>query len=282
MATLHAGGIALNMVTADIGGALTGADEIVQDSTVWSLIDKSGDEILGINSLMGTSLGYDGAGVPVSGEFSSWINDIYLPGGGVAGWVAYEFAVAAHPVGIAFQTDNPKSLFQMILSGNDTIAGSEFNDVLFGFDGSDTILGQKGGDRIFGGSGNDTISGGWGNDKISGGSGNDSLEGGAAADQFIFDARPLARNADVIEDFAPGTDKIVLDSDIFTSLQAGALDPADFRLGGFATSADHHVIYESATGRIFYDVDGKGGEARQLVVTVDAGLVLGVSDFLIV
>lgn len=53
-----------------------------------------------------------------------------------------------------------------ILSGADTMFGSEFNDTLRGYAGNDTILGGGGSDLLDGGSGNNIIDGGAGTDTV--------------------------------------------------------------------------------------------------------------------
>ncbi|WP_376959251.1 hypothetical protein ABNQ39_04735 [Azospirillum sp. A26] len=54
----------------------------------------------------------------------------------------------------------------MILSGSDTMFGSEFNDTLRGYAGNDTILGGGGSDLLDGGAGNNVIDGGAGDDTV--------------------------------------------------------------------------------------------------------------------
>ncbi len=49
-----------------------------------------------------------------------------------------------------------------------------------------------------------------------------------------------------------------------------------------ALDADDRIIYDSATGRIYYDADGSGAGAQVLFAQVTAGLALTNADFLIV
>ena len=66
-------------------------------------------------------------------------------------------------------------------------------------------------DRISGSAAANMLTAADGNDTLDGRAGNDTLEGGAGADQFLFTAAPGAANADLIIDFAAGTDKVALD-----------------------------------------------------------------------
>jgi len=71
---------------------------------------------------------------------------------------------------------------QYILSGADTVNGSERSDVLYGFNGNDTLYGALGDDTLYGGLGNDLLYGGRGNDYVYGGQGDDRVESGIGAD----------------------------------------------------------------------------------------------------
>src|SRR5690606_36797079 len=62
----------------------------------------------------------------------------------------------------------------------------------------------------------------------------------------------------------------------------GELSGGRFRIGGAAADADDRVIYDEASGRLFYDADGVGGAAQVRIARLDAGLDLTRHDFLIV
>ena len=154
------------------------------------------------------------------------------------------------------------------------LAGGDGNDVLSGNDGNDTLGGDGGNDQLY--AGNDS-------DSLSGGTGNDTLSGGAGGDLFIFDtALDASSNVDRITDFSSADDTIVLDDDVFTAFTAtGTLDAAAFHTGTAAQDADDRIIYDSATGSIYYDADGSGAEAMTLFAQVTAGTTLTYADFLI-
>jgi Ca2+-binding RTX toxin-like protein len=129
--------------------------------------------------------------------------------------------------------------------------------------------------------GNDVIAGGGGDDHLLGGSGNDRLIGGAGVDNFYFDTAPNANtNFDKIVDFTPTDDTIQLDLAVFTGIAGpGTLAAGAFRLGTAAADADDRIIYDSATGKIFYDADGNAAGAQVLFAQVTAGTALTNVDF---
>ena len=161
-----------------------------------------------------------------------------------------------------------------ILSGNNAA------NVLRGFEGNDSIDGGRGADELRGGPGKDTIAGGFGADRIFGGQGSDSLSGGGGADAFSFDGDLGASNVDAILDFSVADDTILLNLAIFSELAAeGVLAPSAFRAGTAAADADDRILYDTATGRIFYDADGTGDQAAILFATVTPGTTLTSADF---
>ncbi|PYF10332.1 hemolysin type calcium-binding protein [Rhodobacter viridis] len=136
------------------------------------------------------------------------------------------------------------------------------------------------------GSGNalaNQITGTAGNNRLSGGLGLDQLRGGAGADSFVFDTAPAPDNVDRILDFTPEDDTIRLDHAIFTALDPGRLSARAFVVNttGLAADADDRLIYESDSGRLFYDANGAAAGARVLVARLAADLDLTAADFII-
>ncbi len=138
--------------------------------------------------------------------------------------------------------------------GNDTLNGGGGVDVLQGGTGADTLQGGPGRDLLFGDVGPDVLYGDDGNDFIRGGVGKDTLTGGAGRDEFNFEIVG-ATNADRIVDFLRGTDRIALTSGAFPGLN-GTMNAQEFRLGTAAADGDDRILYDQATGRLFYDSDG--------------------------
>ena len=163
------------------------------------------------------------------------------------------------------------------LSDIDNLVGG-----VYGGGGDDEVHGDGGDDTLDGGDGSDVVDGGTGSDTLVGGLGKDSLTGGASADSFLFDVAAGKANMDVIEDFEPGRDKILLDDAIFASI-GPKLAKKEFLAGKKAKDANDFVIYNQKKGTLSYDADGNGkASGSELFAKVDKGLDLTHKDFLIV
>jgi len=139
------------------------------------------------------------------------------------------------------------------------------------FRGDDMITGNRGNDVLRGFAGNDTILGGGGNDELHGGDGSDRLAGGGGSDRFVFDSAPVPGSFDIVTDFAPGLDRLDFSLSAFAGLgAAGQLSAGDTRFhsgaGALASEdADDRIIYDTTSGKLFYDADGAGGATPLLV-----------------
>jgi len=97
--------------------------------------------------------------------------------------------------------------------------------------------------------------------------GNDSLTGGAGADSFVFDtALNGTTNRDLITDFEPGVDRILLKASLFPgSGTAGTTLAADRFLAGpgviNGADANDMILLNTSTGVLAYDSDGSGKKA---------------------
>jgi Ca2+-binding RTX toxin-like protein len=120
--------------------------------------------------------------------------------------------------------------------------------------------------------GADTLVGGIANDILQGGAGFDVLTGDLGADVFRFVR--LADQADRITDFAGGTDRLQISATGFGGgLTAGIDLAATGRLisntTGLPTGAFGQFIFETDTGRLWWDIDGTAPALRGLVATLD-------------
>jgi len=144
--------------------------------------------------------------------------------------------------------------------GVDTLRNIE---ALIGTNYNDTLIGDTGNNRLDGYAGNDTINGNAGDDLIRGGGGNDTLTGGSGLDIFRFDVAPNAStNLDTLTDFNATDDTIQLENAVFTLLTStGTLAAGNFSNTGTAADADDYIVYNPATGALYYDADGNGAGA---------------------
>lgn len=138
---------------------------------------------------------------------------------------------------------------------------------------------------LIGNAAGNTLVGGAGNDILNGGAGNDRLNGGVGQDTFVFDTALGVTNRDVIIGFNPIDDQIHLDNAVMAGLGAtGRLAASAFvkSLAGVAIDANDRVIYDIDSGRLYYDADGNGAQAAQLIATLKANLALTAADFVVI
>ena len=169
----------------------------------------------------------------------------------------------------------PANVEQLQLTGSGNISGT-------GNSRANTITGNAGKNTLLGKGGADSLDGGAGKDKLDGGNGLDTLTGGAGADKFVFSAAAKAKNADVITDFDPTEDTIVLSRKMFKALEKGAIADADVAYTTDSDATSAHLIYDTATGGLFYDKDGAGSAPDVRIATLSTGLVFTTENFLIV
>lgn len=145
------------------------------------------------------------------------------------------------------------------------------------------LVGNSGINALFGGGGNDTLTACDGNDALYGGTGIDTLTGGAGNDFFVLNAALSAANRDIITDFNSVADTFRLENGVMPALgAAGALRSAYFYAGSKAYDADDHIIYDAATGSLFYDPDGNAAGAATLLATLTNKPTLQLSDFIVI
>jgi Ca2+-binding RTX toxin-like protein len=123
-----------------------------------------------------------------------------------------------------------------------------------------------------------TIVGNSGNNFINGGLANDTLTGGLGRDTFVFTTAFGASNADTVTDFTVADDTMRLDDAVFSALSLGYLSAGAFHIGSSAADTGDRIIYNSATGDLFYDADGAGGAAQVRFAILDTGLAMTSAD----
>jgi serralysin len=167
-------------------------------------------------------------------------------------------------------------------AGAVNLTGNEVSQVIFGNAAANTLSGGGGADTLIGLAGNDTLLGGDGDDQLAGGLGADLLEGGNGADILVFADALGASNVDTIVGFTSGTDRLFLENEVFTGLAAGSLAAGAFAIGAAAADADDRIVYNSATGALYFDADGTGAGAAIQFATMTAGTSLAASDLFVV
>ncbi|WP_295529542.1 hypothetical protein [Novosphingobium sp. Chol11] len=157
--------------------------------------------------------------------------------------------------------------------------GSRLTNVLTGNSGDNILFGAGGDDRLLGLDGDDTLNGG---------TGQDVLTGGLGADTFHFASKSsasLGSTMDIVTDFnGREGDKLAFSKAVFTGLGSiGGLEEAAFHAGTSAHDADDRIIYDQATGKVYYDADGNGRSAQTLLATIGETdhAALTYADFLI-
>ncbi len=152
------------------------------------------------------------------------------------------------------------------------------------------IVGNAGNNDLRGAAGADTLVGGDGQDVLSGDAGADVLTGGAGRDWFVFATAPDAGEVDVITDFTGGrgaaADRIRLDDAAFTALEAvvGTRLTAGLFVAnaGAVGTAEAIILYDTATGALFYDADAGGAGAAIQFATLANLAALKAADFILV
>ena len=130
---------------------------------------------------------------------------------------------------------------------------------------------------------NNTIIGNNGANVINGGAGNDTLIGSGGNDFFLFNtALNAATNVDTITAYSVAQDTIRLENAVFSTLAVGVLNADAFHIGAAAADAEDRIIYNSATGGLFYDSNGTGAGGMTQFAKVAPGLALTNADFFVV
>ncbi|MCC2675796.1 MAG: hypothetical protein K0R58_2743 [Ramlibacter sp.] len=170
-------------------------------------------------------------------------------------------------------------------AGTDSLNGGGGHDDVRGGIGNDSLAGAGGDDELLAGDGDDRLTGGSGSDVLEGGKGHDVLAGGSGADDFLFDCLSRLDN-DRIVDFSIAEDTIQLDTGVFTAFSGatGGIGAGNFvaNATGTAQDANDFLVYETDTGKLFYDADGSGSGAAVQIALVGTDLGLTSAHFQLV
>jgi Ca2+-binding RTX toxin-like protein len=244
--------------------SLTGSafgDRLTGTNSINSLIGGAGsDKIFGLGG-DDNLFGQDGNDVLVGGAGAD-----ALSGGNDSDTASYETAAAGVVASLTTPAVNTGDAAGDTYSSIENLTGSTLGDVL---------TGNSVANKIAGGSGSDSINGRGGSDTLTGNAGNDS---------FVFDTTLGAGNVDTIGDFNVANDTIRLDNAIFDAIAGvGTLTAAQFvaNASGTAADANDRIVYETDTGKLFYDINGNAVGGSIQFATLTAGLALTNADFVI-
>jgi Ca2+-binding RTX toxin-like protein len=277
--------------SAAVDSTETGNDILYGDRGRDSIYGNGGNDTIyggfGADTLIGGT-GNDRLYGGLSGVDTDWSDD-FMRGGDGIDWLYGDGGDDTMLGGAGVDTLYGGEGNDLLYGGALLVDATDVGDFIYGGNGNDDIRGNGGDDILFGESGDDSIIGGLGNDEIRGGLGNDYLRGGAGADTFIFEITlNAATNIDTIHAFVVNEDRIVLSQAIFTGIGT-TLDATEFQIGAAANDIGDRIIYNQATGQLFFDPDGNtlGGAAQTqfAVMTVNPGSLmpaLTIADFVMI
>ncbi|MEH2465343.1 beta strand repeat-containing protein [Nostoc sp.] len=256
----------------------------------------AGDDSLSANYSNGNNLLDGGNGndnIFASGSFSEYRGELYIN------------ATSGNNTLIGGAGDD--RLIADYSSGNNLLKGGDANDYLsasgndfyteygvYSTTGNNTLIGGAGDDRLIvdnssgnnlleGSDGNDHLSaaGAVGNNSFNGGLGDDILTGGKGADTFVFES--YYQGLDRLENFSTANDRIQISSAGFGGgLLTGTLQTSQFTIGTSATTSEERFIYNSATGKLFFDLDGSASGFTQVqFAQLSTGLSLTNNNFVV-
>ncbi|PSJ57707.1 calcium-binding protein [Kumtagia ephedrae] len=129
-----------------------------------------------------------------------------------------------------------------------------------------------------------SITGNAGNNRLDGKGGTDVLRGLGGKDTFVFSSALGAGNVDTIVDFKAVDDTIELKNTVFAAVGTGSLAASAFNANssGTALEADDRIIYETDTGKLFYDADGNGAGAAVQFAVLTGNPTITAADFVVV
>jgi Ca2+-binding RTX toxin-like protein len=291
-----ASGVTIDLTTNANSGAAVGTKivnvEVLQGSNhndMLTGIDRGnghGVQLYGEGGNDGL-VGKGGGDYLFGGTGNDWLDggaggDVMVGG---AGWdtVSYKSATSGVVVDMTSNANGGAAAGDKI-SEVEVVQGSDSADTLTGIDngggngvqlygegGNDTLTGKGGGDYLFGGSGGD-----W----LDGGASSDILNGGEGMDYFAFTSALGAGNVDTIQDFSAG-DTIALSYAVFSQAGSYNLAGTAFKLGTAAATAAHRIVYNEATGELFYDADGTGAAAQIKFAVIANHAQLSAANFLV-
>ncbi len=280
-------GVTVNLATGKAyrgtaaGDTLLSIEKILGSDAHDSLIGSTGRDVLignGGNDLLFGAAGND---LLQGGDGT----DVLLGGPGddvLRGGAGFDLLIGGAGTDTADYRDAGRGVTVNLLIGFATDDKTN-DDILLAIE---KVHGSNNSDSLIGSFKNDILCGNDGDDTLAGGLGSDILAGGEGRDVFLFNSSIHRReNVDILRDMVSGEDRIWLDRDTFVSLTAeGPLSPSFFAANatGCALDADDYILYNTASGALFYDSDGVGPDGAVKFATLTGKPDISANDFLVV
>ncbi|WP_262298730.1 hypothetical protein [Microvirga sesbaniae] len=253
------------------------------------------DNFGAVNAQQFVELSFDvGQASSVSIAWGDGTSSTVQPAGGVASFT-HSYATAGTKTAVVTVNEGGQtwSVSYAVDLASGRMTRNATTDTQTGNTGADVLTGDASGNILSGGSGNDALNGLEGDDRLMGGPGKDLLTGGSGMDVFVFDS-PVARkknaNIDKLADFSARDDSIWLDNAVFKGLgrkgsieKPAKLSKAAFYKGEAAHDASDRIVV-SKSGKIYYDADGTGSQAKIHIATVPKAAVKAMAhgDFFVI
>lgn len=242
--------------------ALTGAQQtfggdIDRASGFENLTGSNFDDLLRGSTIANVIHGADGDDVIEGGRGADLLyGDANSPDGDTASYAHSALAVKV----------DLNSALQSLTNGTKA-NGDAAGDTLTGFE---NVLGSVRADTLIG----DGL-----NNQLTGGLGKDTLTGGGGEDTFFF--AKLTEKGDHVTDFVSTEDILEFSAVGFKGTAVGIVN---FESGSapLAAAKNATFLYDTDDGNLYFDADGTGAGAKQLVVTLDGAPALTALDLFIV
>ena len=104
----------------------------------------------------------------------------------------------------------------------------------------------------------------------------------------MFDTKPSSSNVDVLKDFSHKDDTVWLENKFFKGIGSGTLSkPLKMKadalfLGKTAHDSTDRILYDKASGGLWYYSDGSGSHAAVKIATLTNKPALSLSDFYVI
>ncbi|WP_373503151.1 calcium-binding protein [Aestuariivirga sp.] len=247
---------------------------------------SAGDQLIGnaaanrISGMLGNDqlIGYAGNDHLVGGDGDDYLDggkgaDTLIGGAGID-TVDYFYSGKGVQINLIDNTASGGDANGDVISGVESIYGSDFADTLTGNSSSSSLAGNVG---------DDFITGNGGKDDITGGMGHDILSGGGGADTFHFhdvaESGTSAATRDLITDFKTGADHIDLSHVGYNGDKFNTVHFSFVGLQKFSGTGDELRLVYSGANTFIYG-DGNGDKLTDFQIEFTGHLTLTATDFI--